>query len=105
MRVTTSRSFRISFRRKRLGEGAYSMAMAPANCLLSGERKPLEFIEAGGRRHFETEIGVLTDQRQIAEFEERAARIPQPLKQDASLIPPLSWDIVSRGPRLRGSMH
>ncbi len=65
---------------KRMGEGFYSAGMAPANCRAEGveaerERGTLEYIEAGGRRHFETEIGVLTNQQQIGEFEERAARI------------------------------
>ena len=65
---------------KRMGEGFYSAEMAPANCRAEGveaerERGTLEYIEAGGRRHFETEIGVLTNQQEIAEFEERAARI------------------------------
>jgi hypothetical protein len=65
---------------KMTGEGTYVVGMEPANCLVEGrarerERGALQFIEAGGRRHFETEIGVLTNRAEIEAFEERLARI------------------------------
>ena len=65
---------------KMMGEGSYAVGIEPSNCLVEGraverERGTLEFIEAGGRRHFETEIGVLTGQDEIQAFEERVARV------------------------------
>jgi hypothetical protein len=65
---------------KMMGEGTYVVGMEPANCRVEGraaERAAdtLESIEVGGRRHFETEIGVLVGQEEIAEFEERVASV------------------------------
>ena len=65
---------------KRMGEGSYSAVIGLGNCRGEGARSEraggsLSFIEAGGRRRFETELGVLSGQREIEAFEERAAGI------------------------------
>ncbi|MCZ6679786.1 MAG: aldose 1-epimerase family protein [Candidatus Poribacteria bacterium] len=59
------------------GEGLYVIGLEPANCWVDGrakerERGTLEFIEPGGRRHYEVEIGMLTSN---AEIERLAAEI------------------------------
>ena len=63
---------------KMMGEGTYVVGMEPSNCRVEGRQAErdagtLESIEVGGRRHFETEIGALVGQEEIAEFEERVA--------------------------------
>ncbi|GIX05905.1 MAG: DUF4432 domain-containing protein [Candidatus Poribacteria bacterium] len=65
---------------KMLAEGTYVLGIEPANCLVEGraaerEQGTLEYIEVGGRRHFETEIGVLTTPEEIEAFESRIAAI------------------------------
>lgn len=64
---------------KMMSEGTYVVGIEPANCHVEGrarerERGTLHFIESGGRRHFETEIGVLTNLHEIEAFEEKVAR-------------------------------
>lgn len=61
---------------KMMGEGTYVVGLEPANCLVEGrdkerERGTLQFIEPGGRRHYETEIGVLRSNREIEEMERK----------------------------------
>ena len=58
------------------GEGLYVMGLAPANCGVEGrskerERGTLEFLEPGGRRHYEVEIGVLTSNAAIERLAEK----------------------------------
>lgn len=58
------------------GEGAYVVGMEPANCYVEGRAKErsqgtLQYIEAGGRRHYESEISVLTSNEQIDEVEKK----------------------------------
>jgi len=65
---------------KMMSEGVYVVGIEPANCHVEGrarerERGTLQFLEVGGRRHFETEIGVLTNQDEIQAFEEKVASI------------------------------
>ena len=65
---------------KMTGEGAYVIGMEPANCWVEGrakerERGSLQYIEPGGRKHFETEIGVLRSREEIEELEEKIAKI------------------------------
>jgi hypothetical protein len=55
---------------KMLGESIYCVGLEPANCGITGrstERAAgeVEHLEPGGRRHYEVEIGVLTDNNQI----------------------------------------
>lgn len=62
------------------GEGTYVVGMEPANCLVEGrkrerERGTLQYIEPGGRKHFEMEIGVLRSHEEIEELEEKIAHI------------------------------
>ena len=61
-------------------EGAYVIGLEPANCLVEGQeeeknRGTLQYIEPGGRRHYEAEIGVLTSNEEILKIEERIAAI------------------------------
>jgi len=65
---------------KMMGEGTYVVGLEPANCLVEGrdkerERGTLQFIEPGGRRHYETEIGVLGSNREIEEIERKIEEI------------------------------
>lgn len=65
---------------KMTGEGLYVVGIEPANCHVEGRaaeraRGTLQFVEAGGKRHFETEIGVLKNIEEIEAFEEKVARI------------------------------
>lgn len=65
---------------KMMSEGTYVVGIEPANCHVEGrarerERGTLQFLEVGGRRHFETEIGVLTNAHEIEALEEKIARI------------------------------
>ena len=60
------------------GEGLYVIGLEPANCWVEGrakerERGTLEFIEPGGRRHYEAEIGVLTSNAEIERLAEKIA--------------------------------
>ena len=55
---------------KMLGESIYCVGLEPANCGLGGRATEritdsVEYLEPGGRRHYEVEIGVLTDNTQI----------------------------------------
>ncbi len=64
---------------KMCGEGTYVMGLEPSNCGVEGrakerERGTLQFIEPGGRRHYEVEIGVLTSNAEIDAFEEKIAK-------------------------------
>ncbi len=57
------------------GEGLYVIGLEPANCWVDGrskerERGTLEFLEPGGRRHYEVEIGVLTSNAAIERLAE-----------------------------------
>ena len=57
---------------KMLGESIYCVGLEPANCGIAGratERATgeVQHLEPGGRRHYEVEIGVLTDNNQINE--------------------------------------
>jgi hypothetical protein len=59
---------------KMMGEGTYVVGMEPANCLVQGrakerERGTLQFIEPGETREFHLEIGVLSGEEEIREFE------------------------------------
>ena len=61
------------------GEGTYVMGLEPSNCGVEGrakerERGTLQYIEPGGRRHYEVEIGVLTSNEEIDEFQEKIAK-------------------------------
>ena len=63
---------------KMCGEGTYVMGLEPSNCLVDGrasarEGGTLQFIEPGGRRHYEVEIGVLASNAEIDAFEEKIA--------------------------------
>lgn len=63
---------------KMCGEGTYVMGLEPSNCLVDGraaarEEGTLQFIEPGGRRHYEVEIGVLTSNAEIDALEEKIA--------------------------------
>ena len=65
---------------KMLAEGTYVVGIEPANCRVEGrarerENGTLQFLEVGGRRHFETEIGVLTSLQEIQDLEERIAAV------------------------------
>lgn len=65
---------------KMMGEGLYVVGLEPANCLVEGraaerERGTLRFIEPGGRRHFEMEIGVLRSNEEIDEIARRIEEI------------------------------
>jgi hypothetical protein len=65
---------------KMTGEGIYVAGMEPANCWVEGrakeqERGTLQYIEPGGRRHFESEIGILRSQEEIGELEKKIASI------------------------------
>jgi len=58
------------------GEGTYVVGMEPANCWVEGrkrerERGTLQYIEPGGRKHFEMEIGVLRSNEEIEELKEK----------------------------------
>jgi len=62
------------------GEGAYVVGMEPANCWVEGrakerERGTLQYIEAGERRHYETEISVLTSNEEINELERKIKEV------------------------------
>lgn len=61
---------------KQLSESDYVLGIEPANCLPSGrieqeKNGQLEIIKSGEVRRFELEIGVLTDKKDIEEFEEK----------------------------------
>jgi len=58
------------------GEGSYVVGMEPANCLVEGRARECELgslhhIEPGGRKHYETEIGVLISNQEIDEIEQK----------------------------------
>ena len=62
------------------GEGTYVFGLEPSNCGVEGrakerERGSLQYIEPGGRRHYEVEIGVLTSNAEIDELQEKIAKI------------------------------
>lgn len=59
---------------KLCGQGSYVMGLEPANCRVDGraserERRTLQHIEPGGRRHYEVEISVLTSNEEINTLE------------------------------------
>lgn len=59
---------------KTLAEAEYVLGIEPGNCLPVGQveqkkRGDLEYIKAGEVRQFDLEIGLLTDQQQIEQFE------------------------------------
>jgi hypothetical protein len=59
---------------KMMGEGTYVVGMEPANCLVQGrakerERGTLQFIEPREVREFHLEIGVLSGENEIEQFE------------------------------------
>ena len=61
------------------GEGSYVFGLEPSNCGVAGRAKEREdgsirYIEPGGRRHYEVEIGVLTSNAEIDELEEKIAK-------------------------------
>lgn len=61
---------------KMTGKGVYVVGMEPANCWVEGrakerDRGTLQYIEPGGRRHYESEISVLTSNEQIDELEQK----------------------------------
>ena len=63
---------------KMCGQGAYVMGLEPSNCRVAGralERQngTLQYIEPGGRRHYEVEIGVLTSNAAIDALEAKIA--------------------------------
>ena len=65
---------------KMMGEGTYVLGLEPSNAWVEGrakerERGTLPFLEAGGRRHYETEVGLLTSNAEICEFEEKIAQL------------------------------
>ncbi len=65
---------------KMMGEGTYVLGLEPSNAWVEGrakerERGTLQYLEAGGRRHYETEIGLLTYKEEILEFEESIAEL------------------------------
>ena len=65
---------------KMTGEGIYVAGMEPANCWVEGrakeqERGTLQYIEPGGRKHYESEIGVLRSREEIEELEGKIANI------------------------------
>ena len=58
---------------KMLGESVYCVGLEPANCGLGGRateraNDSIEYLEPGGRRHYEVEIGVLTNNTHIDEM-------------------------------------
>ena len=62
---------------KMMGQGDYAVGMEPANCRVEGRVKErasgrLIFIEPGEELKFDLEIGVLANQVEIKEFEEKA---------------------------------
>lgn len=62
------------------GEGAYVVGLEPANCWVEGrakerERGTLQYIEAGGRRHYESEISVLTSNDEIDKLEHKIEEV------------------------------
>jgi len=62
------------------GMGTYVVGMEPANCLVEGRDKDrargiLQFLKPGEKRQFDLEIGVLSSKDEIAELEERIARV------------------------------
>ena len=77
--VTIKRSSQTSFSGKCAGEGTYVFGLEPSNCGVEGraeerERGTLQFIEPGGRRHYEVEIGVLTSNAEIDAFQEKITK-------------------------------
>lgn len=63
---------------KMCGQGTYVMGLEPSNCRVAGramERQngTLQYIEPGGRRHYEVEIGVLTSNAEIDALEAKIA--------------------------------
>ena len=62
------------------GEGTYVIGLEPANCWVEGRAKEreqgtLQYIEPGGRRHYEVEIGVLSTNAEIDSFAEKIEAI------------------------------
>ena len=58
---------------KMMDERGYVIGLEPANCWVDGrtkerQRGTLDYLEPGGRRHYEVEIGVLTSNQEIDEF-------------------------------------
>ena len=61
---------------KTLAEAEYVLGIEPGNCLPIGQvgqekRGDLEYIKAGEVREFDLEIGLLTDRKQIEQFEHK----------------------------------
>lgn len=57
-------------------QGLYVVGIEPSNCWVDGrqkekERGTLQYIESGGRRHYELEIGVLSSIKEIEEIERK----------------------------------
>ena len=64
---------------KMCGEGNYVFGLEPSNCGVEGrakerERGALQYIEPGGRRHYEVEIGVLSSKAEIDELQEKISK-------------------------------
>ena len=60
-------------------EGNYVFGLEPSNCGVEGrakerERGALQYIEPGGRRHYEVEIGVLSSKAEIDELQEKISK-------------------------------
>ncbi|MFP6725056.1 MAG: aldose 1-epimerase family protein [Candidatus Poribacteria bacterium] len=58
---------------KMMDERGYVIGLEPANCWVDGrtkerQRGTLDYLEPGGRRHYEVEIGVLTSNQEIDIF-------------------------------------
>lgn len=63
---------------KMMGQGTYVVGLEPANCWVEGrakerERGTLQTLEAGEGREYHVEIGVLSGQAEISEFESSVA--------------------------------
>ena len=61
---------------KMCGEGTYVLGLEPSNCGVEGRAKEreqgaLQYIEPGGRRHYEVEIGVLASNEEIDALQEK----------------------------------
>ena len=64
---------------KMMDERGYVVGLEPANCWVDGRKKErqrgtLDYLEPGGRRHYEIEIGVLTSNREIDEFSSKVGK-------------------------------
>ena len=59
-----------------LGQGAYVLAIEPANCHVEGralerERGTLEFLQPGEKKNFSLELGVLESTPELREVKEK----------------------------------